>query len=76
MIVIFAFQCMKRLVLSCVGLEITRSFDSIFAFLAKTLLHVQREKLAVDVVALAAKAIQVSVEDGNLKMNMDMFNGG
>ena len=45
--------------LSCVGLEITRSFDSISAFLSKTLLHVQREQLSIDVVALAGKAVQV-----------------
>ena len=52
-------QCMKRLLLSCVGLEMTRSRDSIASFLSKTLLHVQREKLGVDVLAFADEAIQV-----------------
>ena len=57
----FSIQCMKRLVLSCVGLEITRSFESISAFLSKTLLYVQREQLSIDVVSLAGKAVQVNL---------------
>ena len=51
-------KCMKRLVLSCVGLEITQSRKSIASFLSKTLLHVQQDKLGIDVVVFADKAIQ------------------
>ena len=51
-------KCMKSMVLSCVGLEITRSRKSVISFLLKTLLHVQQDKLGVDVVVLADEAIQ------------------
>ena len=51
-------EYMKRLVLSCVGLEITQCRKSIVSFLKKTLLHVQQDKLGVDIVVCADKAIQ------------------
>jgi hypothetical protein len=52
-------QNLKKLILSCVGLTITRTIKDVHNFLRRTLMHVQRETLQLDVMDLGSRAVEV-----------------